>query len=113
MMTGKGKPSAAGVTATQTPSDLQFLSVQGNTPGQAVTVTVQVHEGATCSIEYWTPTRVRSTAAGLVPQTVGSSRTVTWSFVLDAAIKSGNGSVMVTCVQATVSRAIAIGGLSK
>jgi len=38
---------------------------------------------------------------------------VTWSFVLDAAIKSGNGSVMITCDQATISRAIAIGGLSK
>ena len=110
---GKAKPSAGGPPPTQTTPDVQFLSVQGNTPGQAVTVTVQAREGASCSIEYVTPTRTRSTAAGLGPQTVGASRTVTWSFVLDAAVKTGNGTVMVTCDRASISRTIAIGGLSK
>ena len=92
---------------------MQFLSVQGNTPGQSVSVTVQAREGATCSIGYVTPTRARSTAAGLSPQTVGASRTVTWSFVLDPAIKSGSGTVVVTCDQATITRAIDVGGLAK
>jgi hypothetical protein len=110
---GKGKPSAGGPSPTQTATDLQFLSVQGNTPGQSVTVTVQSHEGASCSIEYVTPTRTRSTAAGLGPQTVGPPGTVTWSFVLDAAIKTGNGTVMVTCDRASISRTIALGGLPK
>jgi hypothetical protein len=110
---GNAKPSAGGPPPTQTTPDMQFLSVQGNTPGQSVSVTVQAREGASCSIEYVTPMRTRSTAAGLGPQTVGASRTVTWSFMLDAAIKSGNGTVMITCDQASISRTIAIGGLSK
>jgi len=104
---------AAPAAQAQSGADLQFVSVQGNTPGQSVSVTIQAREGVTCAIDYLTPTRVRSTAPGLGAQTVGASRTVTWSFVLDAAIRSGTGTLIVTCGDATINRAITLGGLSK
>ena len=111
----RGQPPLPAAPAPAQPSaaELQFVSVVGNTPGQPVTVRIQAPAGSACSIEYLTPTRVRSTVAGLDPQTVDASRMVSWTFVLDPAIRSGSGTLTVTCGGASISRPIVLGGLSR
>jgi hypothetical protein len=78
-----------------------------------VSVSVHAPAGSTCTLDYLSPKRLRSTAAGLGQQTVGASGTVSWSFVLDGAIQTGTGAVTVSCGQATITRPIEIGGVSK
>ena len=100
-----GSPQAPAPPATA----LQFVTVQGNSPERTASVTVQANSGAACSITYTTPAGTVSRAAGLAPQSVGSSGVVTWSFLIGGSTRRGTGTVSVTCDGSSITSPIQIG----
>jgi len=106
-------PPASTPVATATVPEVtsvSVVSVQGNSPGRAASLTVQAPAGGSCSISYVTPAGTVSSASGLTPQNVGPSGTVTWFWLIESTSRRGTGSVIVTCVPGgTVRTPITIG----
>ena len=87
---------------------VKFVSVEGGPPNGTASVTVQTKPGASCSIQYKTPSGTNSTAQGLVNQTASSTGAVSWSWKIGSSTRPGKGSVLVTCDGQSASSSITI-----
>jgi hypothetical protein len=106
------QPSATEPTtepsAPQAPS-IQFLNVEGGSPGQYASVSVQTIPNADCSIMYITPHGTISRAAGLVEKTSDANGNASWSWMIGTRTIAGTGTVTVTCGGISASTPIEIG----
>ena len=114
---GTAKSTAGGQAPPPQPAPaagLQFLRVQGGSPGGPASVTVQAAPGATCTLSFDSSTAARRiTSVNLGPQSVGPSGTATWTWTIDGATVPGSHRVTLSCGGATISSPIQIGGLSR
>ncbi len=77
--------------------------------GGTATLTAQTSPGAVCSIVYKHPSGKTSTVMGLDPKAAGSDGAVSWTWQIVTGTKPvGNGSVTVTCDDASVQATIVI-----
>ncbi len=97
------------VTQQAPAAGVQFVSVQGTSPGRNASVTVQTSAGAACDIDYYTPKGTYSTAAGLYPKNADGSGLVSWTWLIGGNTTRGTGTVRVSCGGASASTAITIG----
>jgi hypothetical protein len=96
--------------ATQAPAaGVQFISVQGTSPGRYASVTVQTAANAYCTIDYWTPKGTHSVAAGLTPKYADGGGQASWTWLIGGNTTRGTGTVRVSCGGYSASTSITIG----
>lgn len=71
-------------------------------------LTARTQAGAHCDIAYQTPAGTHSRARGLVPATADATGSVSWSWMIGTATRSGTGTVRVTCDGASQTVSIVI-----
>ncbi len=95
-------------TSVANSSIIRFVSVDGAPPNGTASVTVQTTTGASCAIQYTTPSGNISTALGLVNRTADGSGAVSWSWKIGPTTRPGSGTVKVTCNGQTATASINI-----
>jgi hypothetical protein len=88
---------------------ITFLAVNGASPGHAASLTAQTKPNADCSITYTPPSGRVSHAKGLTDKTSDADGKVSWSWLIGARTKSGEGTVTVKCGAHSATTQISIG----
>jgi hypothetical protein len=91
---------------------VSFSSVTGGPLGGNASVTVQADPGASCWVQYVTPSGTKSTARGQSAnssKTIGQDGTASWTWAIGPSTSPGTGIVTATCSTGTATTPIAIG----
>jgi len=109
--------AVAAIAQTETPTTqpdqdqgITFVSVDGGSPGQNASVTVETTPNASCSISYTTPSGRASKAKGLGDKNTDADGKVSWTWLIGARTKPGTGHVTVRCGEKSATTQISIGG---
>lgn len=112
--------TSSGVTATttqptapagtpQTGVEIILVAAYGAPPGGDAYVEARVTPGATCDLDYRTPSGTNSEAEGLDTKTADANGDLRWDWRISPSTEPGRGEVTVTCGDAEQTVGITIG----
>jgi hypothetical protein len=90
------------------PPLVEIRSVTGAPPGGPASVVAHTSPGATCAIEYTTPSGSASRAFGLESRAADADGQVAWTWRIGPSTRPGTGQVTVSCAGAVAREALLV-----